>query len=103
MTATPTQRSLKLMRERGYYAEVVERWVPVIRVRRDFAGVIDILCLGDKSVVGVQATSYSNTSARVRKIVEHENYAVIQRAGIRVLVHGWRKVKNRWECKEIEL
>jgi hypothetical protein len=103
MSATPTQRSLKLMRERGYYAEVVERWVPVVRIRRDFAGVIDILALGDACVVGVQATSYSNTSARVRKIVEHENWPILQRAGIKVLVHGWRKVKNRWEVREVEL
>jgi hypothetical protein len=103
VSATPTQRSLKLMRERGYYAEVVEHWVPVIRIRRDFAGVIDILALGDACVIGVQATSYSNVSARVRKIVEHANWPILQRAGIKVLVHGWRKVNNRWECREVEL
>jgi hypothetical protein len=30
---SPTQRSLALLRERGYTTDVVERWIPYVRVR----------------------------------------------------------------------
>ncbi len=101
--SSPTQRSLKLMRDNGYYAEVVERYSSFTRKRNDFAGFIDILCLGDGEVVGVQTTSYSNMSARIKKIREHENLNVVLTSGIRILVHGWHKVGNRWQVKELEI
>lgn len=95
MAITPTQRSLKLMRERGYFCEVVERWNPHARIRQDFAGFIDILCLGENEVVGVQATSYSNVAARIKKIAEHEHVAAVRKAGVRILVQGWDGQKLR--------
>jgi len=104
MAASPTQLSLKEMRARGYYSEVVERFNSFTKTRNDFAGFIDVLCLGDGEVVGVQTTSYSNMSARLKKIREHENLAVVLNSGIRILVHGWRKNKsNRWEMREVEI
>lgn len=101
--SSPTQRSLKHMRDQGYYAEVVERYNSFTRRRNDFAGFIDILCLGDGVVVGVQTTSYSNMSARIAKIKEHENLPAVLKANIRVVIHGWRKVGNRWQVREVEL
>ena len=101
--SSPTQRSLKLMRDNGYYAEVVEKYNSFTRKRNDFAGFLDILCLGEQEVVGVQTTSYSNMSARVKKIREHENLDVVLKSGIRILVHGWHKVGNRWQVKELEI
>lgn len=101
--SSPTQRSLKMMRDKGYYAEVVEKYNSFTKKRNDFAGFLDILCLGDGEVVGVQTTSYSNMSARVKKIREHENLNFVINSGIRILVHGWRKVGNRWEVKEVEI
>jgi hypothetical protein len=92
---SPTQRSLKEMRDRGYFCEVVERWNSFARIRQDLAGFIDVLCFGDGEVVGVQATSYSNVSARVKKIAEHENVAAVRKAGVRLLVHGWDGAKLR--------
>jgi len=99
--SSPTQRSLKYMRDQGYYAEVVEKYNSFTKRRNDFAGFLDILCLGEGEVVGVQTTSYSNMSARAKKIREHENLEVVRKAGIRILVHGWVKRNNRWEVKEI--
>lgn len=101
--SSPTQRSLKYMRDQGYYAEVVERYNSFTKRRNDFAGFIDILCLGDGEVVGVQTTSYSNMSARAKKIREHENLAVVLKSGMRILVQGWVKKNNRWEVKEFEI
>lgn len=101
--STPTQRSLKYMRDQGYFAEVVEKYNSFTKRRNDFAGFLDILCLGEGEVVGVQTTSYSNMSSRKTKILEHENFELVKRAGIRILVHGWVKKNNRWQVKEVEL
>lgn len=92
---SPTQRSLKEMRDRGYFCEVVERWNQFARIRQDLAGFIDVLCFGDGEVVGVQATSMSHVSERVKKIAEHENVGAVRKAGVRLLVHGWDGNKLR--------
>ena len=100
---SPTARTLKVMRQRGYLAQVVEHRVPVINVLRDLFGIIDVLCIRENEVVGVQATSGDNVAARIDKIANHEHTPVIRKAGIRILVHGWRKAANgRWTLREID-
>lgn len=100
------------MRRRGYVAEVVERWLPRANVRKDLYGFIDVLCIvADPDselfmkdrVVGVQATSWSNVRSRVRKIAEHPHVEAVRRAGIRILVHGWkRNLSGRWVLREVD-
>jgi hypothetical protein len=92
---TPTQRTLKHMRERGYTCQVVEHWNPFARIRQDLYGFIDVLCLGENEIIGVQATSYGNVSSRVTKIADHDNVAAVRKAGIRILVQGWDGKKLR--------
>ncbi len=90
------------MRDRGFYSEVVERYNSFTRTRHDLFGFIDILCLGEGVVIGVQTTSYSNMNARINKIQEHENKETVMKAGITIVVQGWVKNKsNRWEVKEV--
>lgn len=101
MAISPTQLSLKMMRDQGYYAEVVERYNSFTRKRNDLFGFVDVLCLRPGEVVGVQTTSYSNISARIKKIREHENFKTVCDAGIRVVCHGWHKVNNRWKVREV--
>lgn len=103
MATSPTQLSLKKMRDEGFVCEVVEHWNPFARVRKDLFGFIDVLCIRNGVVVGVQCTSYSNISARVKKIKNHENFDAVLASGIMVVVHGWRKVGGRWEYKIIYL
>lgn len=88
---SPTQRSLREMRKRGYLCDVVERWIAPARVRKDLYGIADLLCIKDEDVVAVQATSLSNVSARIAKIACHENTPIVRKAGIRILVQGWGK------------
>ena len=95
MAKTPTQRTLAEMRSRGYACEVVERWNAFAKIRQDLFGFIDVLCLGENEVIGVQATSAGNVAARVRKIAEHDNVSAVRKAGIRLLVHGWNGDKLR--------
>lgn len=88
------------MRDRGFYAEVVERYNAFSKVKNDFAGFIDILCLAEGKIIGVQTTSYSNISARRKKILTHDNYSIVKNSGIEIHIHGWRKVNNKWQAKE---
>lgn len=101
--SSPTQRSLARLRADGYLADVVEKWIPVVKRRRDLFGFIDILAIRDNEVVGVQATSGSNVAARIAKIAEHENVGAVRKAGIRIVVHGWAKRGRRWQCREVDI
>jgi hypothetical protein len=92
---TPTQRTLKHMRDQGYTCQVTEHWNHFAKIRQDLFGFGDVLCLGDDEVVMVQTTSYSNVSARVKKIADHDNTPAVRKAGIRILVHGWDGAKLR--------
>jgi hypothetical protein len=91
------------MRERGYpLVQVVERWNPYAHVRQDLFGIIDVVAVGD-DIVGVQATSASNVAKRVAKITDSPALPVLRKAGIRVLVHGWRKSRGRWVLREVDM
>lgn len=101
--SSPTQRSLEVMRERGYTVAGTEQWNPHARVRQDLYGFIDVLCLKEGEIVGVQATSDSNLASRITKISEHEHVGAVRRAGIRILAHGWKKVRGRWRLREVDV
>lgn len=101
--STPTSRSLEHLREQGYLADVVEKWIPQARKRKDLYGFIDILAIKDSEIVGVQATSGSNVAHRVDKIINHENIGAVRKANIRILVHGWAKSKGRWKLREVDV
>jgi len=101
--ASPTTRSLAELRKRYELVDVVERWIPGACIRRDFAGFGDIIAIGP-GVCVVQTTSGDNLSKRVHKIVESDALPILQRAGVKVLVHGWRKnAKGRYVLREVDL
>jgi hypothetical protein len=76
-------------------AGVVEQTIPGTFIKRDLFGFIDIVALMDKRVVGIQATSASNVSARIKKIKE-ECFAKAHDwlvCGGRIQVWGWGRQK----------
>jgi hypothetical protein len=99
---TPTQLTLRKLRADGWLAEVVERWVPGANIRKDLFGFVDILALRDGETLAVQATSYTNISARVTKIASLDAVADVRRANWSIWVIGWRKVNNRWVEKIVD-
>lgn len=101
--SSPTQRTLKELRKRYPLVQVVERWNPHARVRQDLFGIIDVVAVGQDEIVVVQATSASNVSKRVKKITESKALPILRQAGIRVLVHAWRKRGHRYVLREIDL
>jgi hypothetical protein len=99
LATSPTQLSLKKLREDGWLAEVVERWIPGANIRKDLWGWVDIVALKDGETLAVQTTSYSNMSARAKKIAESETVAEVRKANWSIQVHGWHKKDNRWVVK----
>ncbi len=100
MATSPTQLSLKKLREEGYTVQVVEYWNSFARIRIDLFGFIDIIALKGKEVLAVQTTSASNMSARCKKIADHENVDAVREAGWTIHVHGWHQNdKRKWICK----
>jgi hypothetical protein len=87
---SPTQRSLKELRARGYRVAITERWNPFAKIRQDLFGVVDLLAIREGETLAVQVTSTS-VAARVRKIADAEATPDMRRAGWRIVVHGWRK------------
>lgn len=107
---SPTQRTLKKLREEGYLAQVVERWCSFTKRRHDLFGIIDVLAIKDGETLAVQTTSGSGASARLKKMLESDTLKPILDAGWKVHIHGWRKVKvkrggkaMRWEVRLIDL
>lgn len=104
MAMSPTQLTLRKWRKAGYLCAVVEKWNPHVQRRQDLFGFIDVLCVGNGETVGIQSTSDSHVSHRVRKIEdEPENVASLRDANWRVIVEGWKKVSNRWQCREVDV
>ncbi len=103
MAVTTTQRSLAYMRKKNYYAEVVERYNSFTRRKNDLFGFIDILCLKEGEVLGVQTTTSAHMAERITKIRTHENYPAVKEAGIVIVVHGWVKRGRLWEVREAVL
>jgi hypothetical protein len=101
---TPTQRSLKYLRDDGYMAAVVEKWNPHARIRQDLFGIVDILAIKDGETLAVQTTSGSGVSSRVSKIANSDSVAMIRKAGWRFHVHGWRKnSKGRYVLRTVDV
>jgi carbonic anhydrase len=103
MAKSPTQLSLEQLRNDGWLAEVVEKWIPGANIRKDLWGWTDIVALRDSETLAVQTTSYSNISARVNKITESDTISQVRKAGWSIQVHGWRKVNNRWVVKVVDV
>lgn len=100
---SPTQRTLKHMRDQGYVSAVVEKFNHFVKRRQDLFGVIDVLCVGNGETVAVQTTSGSNVAARITKIAEAEAVPELRKAGWRIVVHGWRKnSKGKWILREVD-
>jgi hypothetical protein len=118
-TASPTSRSLKLLREEGGIAAVVEFWNRfAVRpnggrgIRQDLFGFADIFACfpGDPEVRLVQTTSYSCVSARKKKILASPLALICLRSGATIIIHGWAKrPKSKddkrlvWKCRVVEI
>lgn len=101
---SPTQRSLKYLRDAGYTVAIVEHWNSFTRRRHDLFGMFDLLAVRPAETLAVQTTSGSNVAARMRKLSESELIGAVREAGWVVHVHGWRKgVNGRYSLRVVDL
>ena len=101
MAISPTQRSLKYLREHGYTVTITERCNSYARVRQYLFGFVDLIAIKKGQTLEVQTTSAANYSARRKKVQDHENLSIVLSAGWKVAIHGWRKnVKGTWVLRE---
>lgn len=104
---SPTQNSLKYLRETlSCYADVVEKWIPFAKIRKDLFGWIDIVAVRkDRGgvIMGIQTTSRSNVSARLLKAKGNQALACWLHCGGTLEIHGWSKVKNRWTIHRVPI
>lgn len=98
---SPTQRTLKLLREEGYHARVVEHWNMYARIRQDLWGGDVIALKVGEPVLLVQCTTQDHASERVKKLAGIKEAVDWSRnAPFCVLeVWGWRKVGDRGKRK----
>lgn len=109
MKTSPTQRSLAHLRKLGYIADITERYISAINIRKDTFGVIDLIALkkGVQGVTGIQTSTMSNKSAHKKKILESEEAKLFVECGNTLILHSWRKLKKgkvyRWQVDEEEI
>lgn len=125
----PTARTLEALREKGWPAQVVEKWIPGRRqkaggapgetelnpfgVRKDLFGCIDILALdGQTGCLGVQACAGGDVATRAKKAMAEPLLLAWLAAGNRFQVWGWREVwvatgaktkAQRWRPRVLEI
>jgi hypothetical protein len=96
-------RTISLMESRGYKCDLVESYNHFSRRKKDLFNIFDILAIGNGETVGIQITSKSNMSSRIKKISESEFLPELVRSGWRLVVIGWYKKDNgRYDYKEFE-
>jgi hypothetical protein len=81
VATSPTQLTLKWLRDEGYLAEVVEKWLPGANIRKDLWGWCDIVAIREGETVAVQCTSWDNISSSVQKIAESDTVGPVRKAG----------------------
>lgn len=97
---SPTQRSLKHLRQLGWKVAVVEHWNPWVRIRQDLFGVFDLLALTGSSIWAIQVTSTSNVASRRAKILASEEAKLWCQSGGFIQLHGWSKKGPRGKVKK---
>lgn len=103
-----TPKSVKYLKDNGWLiVENVEHWNSFARIMKDLIGFVDVWAYHpERGHLFVQSTSKSNTSTRIKKIIEEHGVQARWLVEVRynkIVVHGWYKEKNRWQLKEIDI
>lgn len=90
--ASPSKRALDECRKRGWPCGIVERYCSFTRRRHDLFGCIDLIALdGIQGCLGIQVTSGSNHSTRVKKALEEPRILQWIQGGNRFEVWSYAK------------
>lgn len=102
---SPTARSLAYLRQLGFIAAPVERYIAELQESRDVWRFGDILAAHpiEKLTLIVQATSLHNVAARKAKSLEQPELAAWLAAGNHFEIHGWVQKDGRWSVHRLEI
>lgn len=102
--ASPTSRSLEYLRDRGWIARVVEKWIPFRKIRVDCLGG-DILAIhpATKRTMLIQATSDSNHTSRVKKSVANEEVKHWLQCDNEFEIWSWKKGRKEPRREKLRL
>ncbi len=101
---SPTARTLaRLKKENFDLVEVVEHYNFFSKKRHDCFFILDIIAIKDKDTYGIQVTSYSNVSARIKKITESKALPFLRKANWTILVEGWHNKNGKWISRIVDL
>lgn len=107
---SPTQRSLRYLKAKGFICQVVEKYISFTHQRIDLFHCIDILCIKKDviGVLGIQTTTASNKSKHLDKIKAIPEIKIFLEAGNKLILHTWSKKGARgkrkvWTLKEYEI
>lgn len=99
MATSPTQRTIRELRNQGRRCAIVERWNQYAGphgIRQDLFGIIDVLALDpERGVVGVQCCG-SSYAAHYRKMTEEraeDSLEWLETPGTALELWAWRKIK----------
>lgn len=94
---TPTQRTLKALRDQGLRCDIVERWIPKKPhgIRSDFIGAFDIIAFSKTAgIIGVQSCGQSFSEHKKKLLAEPRLKDWLESGGKGEL-WGWRKLKAK--------
>ena len=97
-STSPTALTLRELRSLGWHHQIVEYWHAHAQKRIDLFGFIDVLALTPEGILGIQATTRGNVSARRRKIREDKqdvSTAWLHSGGL-IEIWGWDKPGKQW-------
>ena len=105
MAVKSIQRSLKLIKNYGWFYEITEHWNQYTRRRHDLWGFCDILCLDGKRTIAIQCCGADLAKHR-DKIYENEYIRAWLAAGNELEIWSFtkrKKVRGKratyWHCK----
>lgn len=100
---SPTQRALKIYKERRCRVYVAEKWNTFSQIRQDAFGFGDLLVIDkpNKQILLVQVTSGNNHNTRKIKISKIQAAKDWLDSGGKIVVMSFKKLKNgRYETNE---
>ena len=105
---SPTERTKKYLKEKGFVHGVVEKWIDYHKprwakgppgIRQDFLNIIDLIyCDHSRGVVGAQICAGSGFSVHLKKLTvdEQENTAAwLKTPGAFLEIWSWRKLLEK--------
>ena len=87
--------TIEWFRERGAFAEDVEKWVPHTFITRDFAGIGDVIAVdGDRTYLVQSCVGRGDVARHLAKIRAAPDFPRLARAWT-ILLMSWRRVASK--------